>query len=292
MKKRIALVLALILAFTLTGCKSSDYKSALEAMNNGNYETAAQQLEALGDYKESQQMLRQCRYALAVEDFNSENFEKAAEEFRNLGDYLDAASYVTRAEDGMIRQKIVGTWHSETVDLTDVMLAAAEAQMEGITDSLKEQNVRLDMTLDVTFREDGTCSVTGSFGDIDGFMEKVKSFFASFMESMLTEELATEGMTLQDAYDELDVTNVDELFQAIAGMTISEFTDSLGLKEILQQAEESMTSDGRFTVEKGVILCSGDEIRYDAAQDTLSLQPDDELQQVLGLESLTLNRVK
>ena len=237
-------------------------------------------------------MLRQCRYALALEDFNNEDFEKAAEEFRNLGDYLDAASYVSRAEDGLIRQQIVGTWHSGTIDLTDVMLAAAETQMEGITDSLKEQNVRLDMTLNVTFREDGTCSVTGAFGDIDGFMEKVNSFFASVLESELEEELATEGMTLQDAYDELDVTNVDELFQAIAGMTISEFTDSLGLKEILQQAEESMTSDGRFTVEKGVILCSGDEMYYDAAQDTLSLQADDELQQVLGLESLTLNRVE
>ena len=68
MKKRIALVLALLLALTLTGCKSNDYKSAVNAMESGDYATAAQQLEALGDYKESQQMLRQCRYALAVEE--------------------------------------------------------------------------------------------------------------------------------------------------------------------------------------------------------------------------------
>ena len=48
MKKRIALVLALLLALTLTGCKSNDYKSAVNAMERGDYATAAQQLEALG----------------------------------------------------------------------------------------------------------------------------------------------------------------------------------------------------------------------------------------------------
>ena len=44
MKKRIALVLALLLALTLTGCKSNDYKSAVNAMESGDYATAAQQL--------------------------------------------------------------------------------------------------------------------------------------------------------------------------------------------------------------------------------------------------------
>ena len=64
MKKRIALVLALLLALTLTGCKSNDYKSAVNAMESGDYATAAQQLEALGDYQDSKQLLKQCRYAL------------------------------------------------------------------------------------------------------------------------------------------------------------------------------------------------------------------------------------
>lgn len=72
MKKRIALVLALLLALTLTGCKSNDYKSAVNAMECGDYATAAQQLEALGDYQDSKQLLKQCRYALAVEDFTQE----------------------------------------------------------------------------------------------------------------------------------------------------------------------------------------------------------------------------
>ena len=77
MKKRIALVLALLLALTLTGCKSNDYKSAVNAMERGDYATAAQQLEALGDYQDSKQLMKQCRYALAVEDFNAGKYKSA-----------------------------------------------------------------------------------------------------------------------------------------------------------------------------------------------------------------------
>ena len=158
MKKRIALVLALLLALTLTGCKSNDYKSAVNAMESGDYATAAQQLEALGDYKESQQMLRQCRYALAVEDFNAGNYESALEAFQALGDYIDAVSYASRAQDGLLRQKIAGSWHSETLDVTELFLNGAESQMEGIAEALREQGVTFQIVMNCSFAEDGTCS--------------------------------------------------------------------------------------------------------------------------------------
>ncbi len=284
------MVLALLLALTLTGCKSNDYKSAVNAMESGDYATAAQQLEALGDYKESQQMLRQCRYALAVEDFNNENFEKAVEEFRNLGDYLDAASYVTRAQDGLLRQKIAGSWHSEALDVTELFLDGAESQMEGIAEALREQGVTFQIVVNCSFAEDGTCSMVGTVVDMDGFVEKVNSFLRDLMTQMLEQEFAAEGYTLEEAYALLGVNDADEVFQAVTGMTIQEYIDELGLRELLDIAVEALKFDGSYTVEDGVILCNGDKIRYDADTDTLKLLFDDETEKLMGVDALSMSR--
>ena len=53
MKKRIAIPLVLALLLALSGCKSSDYKQAVTAMDAGNYQEALTALDALGDYKDA-----------------------------------------------------------------------------------------------------------------------------------------------------------------------------------------------------------------------------------------------
>lgn len=292
MKKKIALVLALLLVLTLSGCKSDDYKSALNAMDAGDYVAAAQQLEALGDYKESQQMLKQCKYALAVEDFNNQNYEAAVEKFQALGDYIDASNYVSRAEDGLLQQKIVGSWHSEALDFTEMFLSNIESGMEGLSDTLREQDISLKMTMDVTFRGDGTCSVAGSFGDIDAFMEKLSDCFAVAIEKELEQEFAAQDITLEEAYEAMGVSNVNEIFQAITGLTLQEFMDASGARELLETSAEAMTYDGKFTVTDGVIQCAGDEITYNAQDDTLKIRMNAEVQDLLGVDSLPMSRTK
>lgn len=292
MKQKIALVLALLLALTLSGCKSDDYKAALSAMDAGDYVAAAQQLEALGDYQESQQMLKQCRYALAVEDFNNQNYEAAAEEFRALGDYIDASNYVSRAEDGLLQQKIVGSWHSETLDFAEVYLSEIESEMETLAEVLREQDISLKMTMDITFRADGTCSVAGSFGDIDAFMEKLSACFTTAIEKELEQEFAAQDLSLEEVYEAMGVSDVNEVFQAITGMTIQEFMDTSGAKELLEASAEAMTYDGKFTVTDGVIQCAGDEITYNAQDDTLNIRMNAEVQDLLGVDSLAMSRTK
>ena len=290
MKKRIALVLALLLALTLTGCKSNDYKSAVNAMERGDYATAAQQLEALGDYQDSKQLLKQCRYALAVEDFNAGNYESALEAFQALGDYIDAVSYASRAQDGLLRQKIAGSWHSETLDVTELFLNGAESQMEGIAEALREQGVTFQIVMNCSFAEDGTCSMVGTVVDMDGFVEKVNSFLRDLMTQMLEQEFAAEGYTLEEVYALLGVNDADEVFQAVTGMTIQEYIDELGLQELLNIAVEALKFDGSYTVEDGVILCNGDKIRYDADTDTLKLLFDDETEKLMGVDALSMSR--
>ena len=53
MKKIIALILALSMAFALCGCASSDYKKAQQLFDEGEYDEAKEAFEKLSDYKES-----------------------------------------------------------------------------------------------------------------------------------------------------------------------------------------------------------------------------------------------
>lgn len=290
MKKGIAFILALTMAFALTGCKSSDYKSAVKAMEDGNYAAAAQQLEALDDYQDSRQLLKQCRYALAVADFNAGNYESALETFRDLGYYIDAANYAVQARDGLLRQHIAGGWHSDVLDVTDLFLAGAESQMEGITEGLKEHDLSLKITLNCTFAEDGTCSVAGSIDNLDGFMEKLNAFFRDLVEKTLESEFAAEGLTMDEVYAALEVTSTDELFQAVAGMTIQEFVDAINIREFIEMALEELKYEGTFTVEDGMILCNGDKFQYNEEADTLELMTNEEGKELLGADSLSLSR--
>ncbi len=290
MKKIIASVLVLTMLLALAGCKSSDYKSAVKAMEDGNYAAAAQQLEALDDYQDSRQLLKQCRYALAIADFNAGNYESALETFRALGDYIDAANYAVQAQDGLLRRHIAGGWHSDVLDVTDLFLAGAESQMEGITAGLKEHDLSLKITLDCTFAEDGTCSVAGSIDDLDGFMEKLNAFFRDLLEKTLESEFAAEGLTMDEVYAALEVTSTDELFQAVAGMTVQEFIDAINIREFIEMALEELKYEGTFTIEDGTILCNGDKLQYNEETDTLELLTNEEGKELLGVDSLSMSR--
>ena len=52
-KRLLSLGLIIILAFSLTGCKSTDYKKAVELQENGDYSGALEIYKGIGDdYKD------------------------------------------------------------------------------------------------------------------------------------------------------------------------------------------------------------------------------------------------
>ncbi len=66
MRRILLTVLMLVMALSLTGCKGSKYKDALELYNSGEYEAAAAAFAELGDYKESAAMAEKCSDIVAV----------------------------------------------------------------------------------------------------------------------------------------------------------------------------------------------------------------------------------
>ncbi len=93
MKKVIALALAIIMMLSLCACDSNgkEYKEALEALQNGDYEKASELFGKLGEYQDSAQMALESMYQRAVELAEGGAYEEAKEVFESLGDYKDSA---------------------------------------------------------------------------------------------------------------------------------------------------------------------------------------------------------
>lgn len=70
-------VLAVVICVALSGCKSSDYKSAMELYDKGDYTAAKDIFAALGDYKDSASKLDECNNILT-----QKNIEEKIEELQ------------------------------------------------------------------------------------------------------------------------------------------------------------------------------------------------------------------
>lgn len=65
---------------------------------NGQYTEAADKFSALGDYEDSQNMVKACNYEAAKVLFNDGSYEEAKQAFSELGDYEDSAQFVNECD--------------------------------------------------------------------------------------------------------------------------------------------------------------------------------------------------
>lgn len=87
MKKRAAVGAILLSVCLLAGCASSDYKTAKQYYENGEYEKAAELFEALGDYKDAAEQAGEAKFCLGKAAQKKGKYEKALEIYEDLGDY-------------------------------------------------------------------------------------------------------------------------------------------------------------------------------------------------------------
>lgn len=92
MKRYILMVV--VLALLLTGCKSNDYEKAVALHEEGKYEEAIVLFLELEDYKDSADRLQDCYNAVNYENattaFIGGDYQKAIALYRKLGDYKDS----------------------------------------------------------------------------------------------------------------------------------------------------------------------------------------------------------
>ena len=94
----LAVVIVFIIVLNSVIIPSVKYNSAVEMMNNGNYEEAIAAFEELDGYKESENQIKECNYLYATDFLNKKDYTNALIYFNKCGDYKDTNNRVKKTK--------------------------------------------------------------------------------------------------------------------------------------------------------------------------------------------------
>ncbi len=90
MKKIVGMAL-IVMMLVLCGCKSEDYKKAQSLLEYNRYDEAQTIFEELGDYQDSRDLVKECKYRKAENLYEKDfNYSDAQAIYKELGDYKDS----------------------------------------------------------------------------------------------------------------------------------------------------------------------------------------------------------
>ncbi len=98
MKSQIYIIMLILCVILMIGCNRTDYKKAMLLTKNGNYEEAIVVFEQLGDYKDSIQMQKECRYQIASQSLSSEDYQNAIMQFEEIVEFKDSTERIQEAK--------------------------------------------------------------------------------------------------------------------------------------------------------------------------------------------------
>ena len=280
MKKLFAVLMAVIMVCSLCACDSADYKKADEAMSAGDYAAAAEAFKALGDYEDSAEKAMECDYQLALAVFESADYTAAIEAFEALGGYADSADYITKAGAELVRAALPGEWSCAGMDMTEEFMTGLEAALveeAEILEYCEFPPLLVDMSMEIF--EEGTFTAAvdkDSFtASMEGILDAVKDGLKAYLAVEVESVLAEEGLSKEELFAQLGVSDMDELITALLGMSMDELFEELGLEEALALEADAFVVSGVWTVEgESLTLTVGDEKEiavYDAAADTITV---------------------
>lgn len=319
--KKLALMLLIAaLLLTMTACSATDYKTATQLMesgdaaaaaemfkalgdykdsaaqatacdytvakntyNTGEYEQARTLFTALGDYEDSAERVTACDYALAQSAYDAGEYEKAAELFAALGDYEDSAAMAVQSGDKALAGKLLGSWVSNELDITDFITQALYAAIDdeesfnALMDCMDLGALTLKYSLD--FTDKGTFVMSA---DNESAASLIDTFYTAFtdglviyLEKEIQQDADANGYSVDDLLQAYGCTTMRELIDAMLEMSLDDFMAELLSKESLQELIDDSTVNGVYSVENGAIyLTIGKDQSvavYDESSDTFSL---------------------
>lgn len=328
MRKRIAILLVLALVLALSGCKSSDYKQAVTAMDAGNYQEALTALDALGDYKDAADLAVKCRYAIAEDNFDKGEYETALTQFTDLGAYRDSGKYVTKCnyamavkafedkdytkaqdlftgladyqdskdylektENALLLQAVSGTWQSGTFDLFGYLVDSM-GLMENAWNTVTSDGTlpQANASFTVTIDENGEYGVECTIERSENFSDAFKDLMIRYMKEAISTNLADQGYTLDDLYAELGTEDWDEVMNGLYGVNMDEFLkNQVGMEDALDAIETAGFDHGTVEFEDGKLVLGENTLSYDAEKDTLTDEDTDQAD-LFGQDSVTYTR--
>ena len=115
----IILIISIVFPFSLllSSCQSSDYSKAKEYLDSGEYENALTILESLGDYEDSKDLIKECKYGIALNLINDKQYEKAISSLSVLGDYKDSIKKIDECNIELMKENIKNASIGDTIEL-------------------------------------------------------------------------------------------------------------------------------------------------------------------------------
>ena len=245
MKKNVWAPLLMAALLLLSGCKSADYKAAVEVYEAGDYAAAAEAFRLLDDYKDSAALVQDCEAQLAAQ------------------------------RDAALRESLPGLWVCEGLDMTEEFMAALP-ESGGETDlyELCELPV-IRMDLELKLGEDGSFALACCEEDVltaeKAVTEALKEGVQGFLLSVVQEVFEGAGMSMEEACARSGATGDEELLEATMAMSMEEIYAAMGLEELATGHWQRDVSEGSWLIADGVLTLNDAEAVYDAAAETITL---------------------
>ena len=115
-KKSLIIILFFLMSVLLSGCidkYKKDYESAVELFESGDYKTAAEMFDGLGDYQDSEENKKQSLYLYAGECLEKQDFDEAIKIYDSINNYYDSSEKKQEAGNEKFYVSAVGLYNSE-----------------------------------------------------------------------------------------------------------------------------------------------------------------------------------
>jgi tetratricopeptide (TPR) repeat protein len=251
-------------------------------MADGDYAAASEMFKALGDYEDSADQAKECDYQIAKAAFDAGDYENAIELLTALGDYQDSADLISQATDKIITAKLVGNWVSDDIDVTDIFVTAFNSALnpdsaDAIMADVDLGTVTMTLTIEVTDKGSFYLKVDGQSLDatVDKVLAAFQVGFTKWVEDVYTELAADNNMTLDELLAYCEVDSLEALFEMDNNVSIEDFLATYFPKDQFIAIIDSVSSNGTYTVEDGVvnltIASETETVIYDGEADTITM---------------------
>lgn len=293
--KQLSLVLLIAaLMLTVTGCgalvsKAPDYEAATQLMENGDYAAASEIFKALGRYKGSADLAKECDYMAAMNAYDAGDYDKAMVLFHALGDYKDSTAMIqtidqigllSQRADKELTDKLPGIWVSDAQGLPPAAIAALDAAFGGnedaklLLDCLYENGY---LTYTIEFPGDGTFVMAP---DAYAVEQMLSSFYGIIFSEVLGQsfiadinrEAAATGYTAEDLYRKYNCSFPYELWGAMQRISMFDYIATILPQEsVAEQIIRSGTVSGECAVKYGNLRLTIGNAGYTADFDDLDV---------------------
>lgn len=276
----ILLVLAVMFSFSACGSDRKEYKSAVSAMEMGNYAAAAEKFGKLGIYKDSAELALDCEYLDAVALYNKGNYEAAKIVFDLLGDYKDSPAYSKRCDDGIFKTYLTGKWVSQELDVTDIYESRVRELFSSNEKLMRDfEPDAFNIVINIKFTSSGTFVLSVDSdrlsASVDGLIADIKDSIRAYAEEVYAGLAQQHGLSMEELYDAYSVDNAEELFAVDMKVRMDDYISSVVTKDYLIGLVQDMCENGTYEVKDGrILLHIGTrtvEAEFDKNQKTLTV---------------------